>query len=83
MKKKMVWVEWEDAAFASGYYDKNKPKEYEPVLTKSVGFVIKNTPKTIVISHDRFYYEGKLDDERHITIIPKRMVKRIHELHKK
>ena len=81
MKEKIVCVEWDDASFNSGYYDKDLKDKFVPVKTKTAGFVIRSDRKVIVVSHDRFYTEeGKLDDERHITIIPRAMIRHISEL---
>jgi len=81
MKERIVCVEWEDASFNSGYFDKKEEKKFEPVKTKTAGFVVKSNRKCIIVSHDRFYDEqGKLDDERHITTIPRAMIRKIIEL---
>lgn len=78
MKEKVVLVEWDDASFNSGYYDKKDKDNFKPVTTKTAGFVVKSDRKSIVISHDRFYKEdGEIDDERHITTIPRGMIRRI------
>ncbi len=84
MKEKIVCVEWDDSTFNSGYYDKRKPEEFEPILVKTVGHWIKRTKKAVIISHERFYdYKGKGDDNRHITTIPKKMIRKIIELEAK
>ena len=81
MKERIVCVEWDDASFYSGYFDKDKNERFTPVKTKTAGFVVKSDRKCIIISHDRFYDEqGKVDDERHITTIPRAMIRRIIEL---
>lgn len=81
MREKMVLVEWDDAAFNSGLYDKLDKSRYTPVKTKTVGFVLESNKSHIIVSHDRFYQDdGKLYDERHITTIPKKMIRRIIEL---
>ena len=81
MKEKIVCVEWEDAGFNSGYYDKKEKGKFEPVKTRTAGFVIKSDRKCIIISHDRFYDEqGKIDDERHITVIPRAAIRKVIEL---
>lgn len=76
-KEKVVCVEWEDAVYNSGYYDKKTPEDFQPVLTKTVGHLVKRTAKSIIISQDRFYKNNKIDDDRHIGIIPKKMIKKI------
>jgi len=81
MKERIVCVEWDDASFNSGYYDKKDKDRFNPVKTKTAGFVVKSDRKCIIVSHDRFYDEkGKVDDERHITTIPKAMIRKITEL---
>ena len=52
MKEKVVRVEWDDACFNSGYYDKNTPKRYEIAPTKTWGVVIKTTHKELVLGTD-------------------------------
>mgnify|MGYP001593601685 CR=1 FL=1 len=80
MKEKIVCVEWEDAGYISGYYDRKTPENFEPVLTRTVGHLIKRTSKSVIVSQDRFYKKNKIDDDRHIGIIPKKMIRRITEL---
>ena len=78
MKEKMVCIDWEDAAYNSGYYDKKTPEEFIPVHTISVGHLVKTTTKAIILSQDRFYDgKGKPEDDRHIGVIPKKMIKKI------
>ncbi len=80
-KEKIVCVEWDDASYNSGYYTEARPESFEPVKTRTVGFLVKKTKGAIVISHDRFYMDDKLDDERHITTVPKKMIVKVTELH--
>ena len=78
MKEKIVCVEWDDASFNYGYYDKKDKEKFQPMKTKTAGFLVKSDRKCIIISHDRFYDEkGKIDDERHITTVPRAMVRAI------
>ncbi len=77
-KEKMVCVEWEDAVWNNGYYDKKSPEDFTTVKSKSVGHMVKKTSQSIILSSDRFYLDnGRLESERHINIIPKKMIKRI------
>lgn len=77
-KEQIVCVEWDDASFNSGYYDEKDVTRFKPVKTMTAGFVIKSDRKGIIISHDRFYDEqGKIDDERHITTIPRGMIRKV------
>ena len=81
MKERIVCVEWEDAGFNAGYYDVEKPSLFKPIKTKTAGFVVKSNRDVVVVSHDRFYDEkGKLDDQRHITVIPRGMIRHITDL---
>ena len=79
MKEKLVCVEWEDASYNSGYYDKKSPEDFKPVFSKSVGHLIKLSKQTVLLSMDRFYSpdKKKMESERHITIIPKKMITKI------
>ena len=80
MKERIVCVEWTDACYNSGYYDK-KDECFSPAKTKTTGFVVKSDRKCIILSHDRFYNEdGKLGEERHITTIPRAMIRKITQL---
>lgn len=83
MKEKMVCVEWDDASFDSGYFDRKDPDRYIQLRTKSVGHLIKATAKEIIIGTDCWQNPKELSDFRHITTIPKKMVKRIIELQDK
>lgn len=77
-KEKMVCVEWEDAMYNSGYYDKKSPEEFTPTLTRTVGHLVKRTGEAILVAQDRFYdSKGKPGDDRHIGVIPKKMIKKV------
>ncbi len=80
MREKIVCVEWDDATYNSGYYDKKTPEEFAPTFTKTVGHLVKSDRKSVTVSVDRFYKNGKIDDDRHITIIPKKMIRKVIEL---
>ncbi len=77
----MVCVEWDDAASNSGYYDKRRPEDFETVFVKTLGHLIKKTKKSVIVSMERFYDDkGKRSDDRHISTIPKKMVRKIISL---
>ncbi len=78
MKDKIVCIEWEDAAYNSGYYDKHEPPT--PILTRTVGHLVKKTKQAVIVSQDRFYEKGKISGDRHLGIIPKKMIKKITEI---
>lgn len=80
MKERMVCVEWEDASFDSGYYDRKDADRYVQLMTKTVGHLIKSTPKEIILGTDRWQNSKEPVDYRHITTIPKKMIRRIIEL---
>ena len=81
MKEKILCIEWEDATYNSGYYDKEKPNDYKPVLTKTVGHLVMRDRRYLVLSQDRFYNkDNKPEDARHLSTIPKKMIKKIIEL---
>ena len=76
-ESKIVCVNWDDASFDSGYYDKDTPKRYEQLETKTVGHIVKSDPKQIVIATDNWLnYDGK-PEYRHITTIPKKMIRKV------
>ena len=78
MKEKIVCVEWDDASFNQGYYDKKSPEDFRQVRTRTVGHLIKKSSKEVLVSIDRFYNPaGKLENDRHITTIPRKMIKKI------
>ena len=80
MKEKIVCIEWDDASFNSGYYDKADPERYEQLRTKSVGHLIKSTSKEVIIGTDCWRYSKEPREYRHITTIPRKMINRIMEL---
>jgi len=81
MKEKILCIEWEDAAYNTGYYDKKDPEYYAPIVTKTVGHLVRKGKKFTVVSQDRFYdRDNKPDDDRHLGTIPNKMIKRIIEL---
>ena len=81
MKEKIVCVEWEDACSNSGYYDKRRPEDFEPVLARTVGHFITRTKSAVIVAQERFYdNKGKPESERHIITIPKKMIRKVMEL---
>lgn len=77
-KEQVVCIEWDDASSHSGFYDKRRPEDFEPVRVKTVGHWIKRTKRAVIVSQERFYNsKGKRDDDRHIIVIPKKMIRRI------
>jgi len=80
MKERIVCVEWEDASFDSGYYDKNDAARYSELKTKTTGFVVKSTPKEIILGTDSWLNNSGKAEYRHITTIPKKMVRKVIDL---
>jgi len=81
MKEKIVCVEWEDASYSTGFYDKDKPTRFTPIKTRTVGHLIKSDKVAVVLSAERFYDNiGNIDDDRHIHTIPRKMIRRVIEL---
>ena len=76
--KKIVCVEWDDASFNSGYYDKDNKGQHNPIIVKSVGHLVKKNKSVIIIATDSHQYaSGEERDERHISTIPKKMIRKI------
>jgi len=75
--KKIVCVEWDDAGFNSGYYDKDNKDIHNPIIVKTVGHLIEKNKSVIIVATDRFQYAGQSEDQRHISTIPKKMIRRI------
>lgn len=57
---KAIYVEWVDSAASVGWYH---PKNYDPAAftVKSVGFVMQETKKTVVISTSLAYNDKYAD----------------------
>jgi len=70
---KIVSVQWEDACSCSGYYDRDHPEKFNTLLCVTVGHLVRNTHKDIVLASELF--EDK--DTRHIHTIPKGMVRKV------
>ena len=46
--------------------------------TRTVGHLVKKSSKEVLVSVDRFYSPNdKLESDRHITTIPRKMIKKI------
>ena len=81
IKDRIVCIEWYDATFTSGYYDIKYPERYAPAKTRTVGHLVKQDRKAVIVSQERFYDDkGVADDERYIVTIPKGMIRKITEL---
>jgi len=80
VKEKIICVEWDDACFNSGMYDREDTKRFTQLRIKSVGHLIKSTPKEIIIGTDCWHDFNVPVDYRHITTIPKKMIVRITKL---
>jgi len=81
LKERIVCVEWDDASSNSGYYDRKSPERFEPVRCHTVGHFIKRTKKAVIVSQERFYDDkGKIEDDRRIVTIPKKMIIKVIEM---
>ena len=80
MKERIVCVEWDDASFDSGYYDSKDTERYLQLKTKTVGQVVKSSPKEIILAVDRWQNGDGKPEYRHITTIPRGMIRKITEL---
>ncbi len=78
--EKIVCIEWDDAGFNSGYYDKNNKDIHTPIIVRTVGHLIKKNKSVIIVSTDRYKYGESSSDERHISTIPRKMVRSISYL---
>jgi len=78
--EKIVCIEWDDAGFNSGYYDKNNKDIHTPIIVRTVGHLIKKNKSVIIVSTDRYKYGEGSSDERHISTIPRKMVRSISYL---
>ena len=77
MKEKIVCIDWEDASYNSGYYDEDKPEDFSPFPTRTVGHLVKKDKTAMVVAQDRFYKGGKKNDDRRISTIPRKMIRRV------
>ena len=77
MDKKVVCVEWEDAGFHPGYYDEKNRDLQSPIIVETVGHLVKSNRAVIVVAADRYTYIDQPEDQRHISTIPKKMVRKI------
>ena len=76
-KEKPVYIEWYDACYNSGYYESDHRERFEPVVTKTIGFLVKSDRKSVIVCQDRFYNTDNTVDERHIGTIPRKMIRRV------
>ena len=74
---RLICIEWNDACYNSGYYDKTTPKKYEQVRTKTVGIEVKSDSKEIIVAMDSWPSDEGKTEYRHISTIPKKMIKRV------
>ena len=63
MKDKIVCVEWDDAGFNSGYYDKKNKDIHSPIIVRTVGYLIMKNKSVVITSTDRYKYGGEVNFE--------------------
>ncbi len=78
--EKIVCIEWDDAGFNSGYYDKNNKDIHTSIIVRTVGHLIKKNKAVIIVATDRYKYGESSGDERHISTIPRKMIRSISYL---
>lgn len=76
-KEKIVCVEWDDAGFNSGYYDKDNKDLHHPIIVSTVGHLIEKNKAVIILATDSYEYASSAKDQRHITTIPSKMIRRV------
>lgn len=76
MKQSIIYIEWEDSAYFSGWKDKKVASGCASCRVKSTGFLLKKDKKDIVI------YQSRSDSREmgHIMAIPMSAVRKIKEL---
>ncbi len=82
MKERIACIEWEDASYDSGYYDKKDPERFDVVKVQSVGHIVKMDSKKVIIATDAYpIRDSKGDrDMRHINTIPRKYITKIRYL---
>ncbi len=80
MKEIMVRVEWDDASYDSGYYDKTELQRYTQLKTVTVGHLVRRDGKQVLVAMDKWKNSRNEYEYRHISTIPKKMITRIVEL---
>ena len=76
-KEKIVCVDWEDAAYNSGSYDAKAPEDFEVILNKTVGHIVKSERGKVIVATDKWFESGSGIRYRHISTIPRGMIKKI------
>jgi len=76
---KIVEVGWLDACSETGYYDKRRPEKHALIKCHTVGFLkVRNKEKVVLVTE--CFDDG---EERHIHVIPRKMVTDIKVLREK
>lgn len=80
---KIIEVEWFDAQTHSGYAeDIEKLSEWNPCLTKSIGYLLHEDKEKIILGFMIFQDEKETNSVKHLQMIPKRMIRKIIKLKK-
>ena len=74
-KNKIVSIEWEDASYNQGYWDVKDPENFNVIHNNTVGHLIKINKEVVITSTDR--WRAPDDCHRHISTIPRKMIKKI------
>lgn len=71
MKRGIYCIEWEDACSWDGFYDKDY--EYNAVICKTVGHLLKHNKEVILLCGMSFNDRT----QKHIHLIPRKSIKKI------
>lgn len=80
-KERLVCVEWDDAGYNGGYYDRDDDSgRFGLVNTKTVGHLVRSGRREVIVAQDRFDLSDGSIDLRHIATIPRGMIRKIRYL---
>lgn len=78
---KVVEIEWFDAQTHSGYAeDIGKLEEWNPCLTKSIGYLLHEDKDKVILGFMIFQDEQEINSVKHCQMIPKGMIRKITKL---
>lgn len=78
---KVVEIEWFDAQTHSGYAeDIGKLEEWNPLLTKSIGYLLYEDKEKVILGFMIFQDEQEINCVKYCQMIPRKMIKKITKL---
>lgn len=78
---KVIEIEWFDAQTHSGYAeDIGKLEEWNPCLTKSIGYLLHEDKEKVILGFMIFQDEQEINSVKHCQMIPRGMIKKITKL---